>query len=127
MTSVFEEFKVSVSLRLIFGSWFCPIKLKIFSGQIAPSCDRMFLHCKWKGKRVSCKKYVKQMKTDDGFCCSLNTLDLADSYVVPEDTDSAASSASSFMGAAGCNYGNYDYDYHHYDSSTSSRKNLIMF
>ena len=61
----------------------------------------MFLYCKWKGQRVDCSKYVKIMKTDDGFCCSINTLDLAEDYVVPEDD----SSSSSWMNGASCGYG----------------------
>ena len=45
----------------------------------------MFLYCKWKGKRVDCNHYVKQMKTDTGFCCSINAIYLAENYIVPED------------------------------------------
>ena len=53
--------------------------------QITPSCSRMFLYCKWQGKRVDCDKVVKQRKTDDGFCCSFNTIDLAESYALSEE------------------------------------------
>ena len=49
------------------------------------SCERMFLYCKWKGKQVDCKHYVRQMKTDTGFCCSINAINLAENYIVPED------------------------------------------
>ena len=45
----------------------------------------MFLYCKWQGKRVDCDKVVMQRKTDDGFCCSINTIDLAESYAASED------------------------------------------
>ena len=38
----------------------------------------MFLFCKWHGKRVDCDKLVKKTKTDAGFCCSFNTMDLND-------------------------------------------------
>ena len=58
--------------------------LRLFD-QVAPSCERMFLYCKWKGKRVDCKHYVRQMKTDTGFCCSINAINLAENYLVPED------------------------------------------
>ena len=100
----------------------------VLFAEVMPSCSEFLIQCWWRGEERKCSDLFEVRKTDEGFCCSLNTLDLADSYVVPEDTDSAASSASSFMGAAGCNYGNYDYDYHHYDStSTSSRKNFRSF
>ena len=38
----------------------------------------MFLFCQWQGKRVDCDKLVKKTKTDSGFCCSFNTMDLND-------------------------------------------------
>ena len=47
----------------------------------------MFLYCKWQGKRVDCDKVVMQRKTDDGFCCSINTIDLAESYAASEDEE----------------------------------------
>ena len=45
----------------------------------------MFLFCKWQGKRVDCDKVVKQRKTDDGFCCSFNTIDLTEGYALSEE------------------------------------------
>ena len=45
----------------------------------------MFLYCKWQGKRVDCDKIVTQRKTDDGFCCSFNTIDMAESYALSEE------------------------------------------
>ena len=53
--------------------------------QITPSCSRMFLYCKWQGKRVDCDKVVTQRKTDSGFCCSFNTIDMAESYDLTEE------------------------------------------
>ena len=44
------------------------------------------------------------MKTDDGFCCSINTVDMAENYVVPED-DGSNSSMSSWTNGSSCNYG----------------------
>ena len=67
----------------------------------------MFLYCKWKGKRVDCKHYVKQMKTDTGFCCSINAINLAENYVVPEDDKDNVNTIFN-----GCSYYSY--------SSTSS-------
>ena len=45
----------------------------------------MFLYCKWQGKRVDCDKVVTQRKTDSGFCCSFNTIDMAESYDLTEE------------------------------------------
>ncbi|XP_023321954.1 uncharacterized protein LOC111696554 isoform X2 [Eurytemora carolleeae] len=53
--------------------------------QITPSCERMFLFCKWQGKRQECKKFVTMTNTDAGFCCSINTVNLADSFTKDEN------------------------------------------
>ncbi|XP_023328627.1 pickpocket protein 28 isoform X2 [Eurytemora carolleeae] len=57
-----------------------------FMYQIAPSCERMFLFCKWQGKQEECKHFVTMRKTDDGFCCSFNAINLADSFAKDENS-----------------------------------------
>merc|ERR1711971_1515993 len=49
----------------------------------------MFLYCKWQGKEIDCSSVVKQRKTDAGFCCSVNTVDLAETYATDIQEDSA--------------------------------------
>ena len=36
----------------------------------------MFLECHWYGKKHDCSDLFKLRPTDDGFCCSFNTLEM---------------------------------------------------
>ena len=47
---------------------------------IAPDCDRMILMCRWHGEFRNCSDMFTSSKTDDGFCCSFNTVSLAEGF-----------------------------------------------
>ena len=40
-----------------------------------PSCSEFLLLCWWRGERRKCSDIFEVRKTDDGFCCSFNTLE----------------------------------------------------
>ena len=39
-------------------------------------CDVMMLGCFWQGKQYPCRDLFSVRPTDDGFCCSFNTLSI---------------------------------------------------
>ena len=78
----------------------------------------MFLYCKWRGKRVDCNHYVRQMKTDTGFCCSINAINLAENYIVPEDDKDKGNTIYS----NGCSYYSYSTTPSYYWSTTTTTK-----
>lgn len=47
---------------------------------VAPDCDRMILLCRWHGEFRNCSDMFTSSKTDDGFCCSFNTVSLAEGF-----------------------------------------------
>ena len=67
--------------------------------KVMPSCSEFLLKCWWRGKVKKCKDLFEVRKTDEGFCCSFNTLEQSQnldiSLVVPHHT---ASSAGGFAG-----------------------------
>ena len=104
----------------------------------------MFLYCKWQGKRVDCDKVVMQRKTDDGFCCSINTIDLAESYAASEDddgeeednaggcsasttslNDTAEASNGTTTNSTDYDYGSFDYNYGCFYSLSGSDNDSI--
>ena len=44
------------------------------------NCEDMFLLCLWKGKKVNCSEIFHIRKTDNGFCCSFNSLETSELY-----------------------------------------------
>ena len=40
-----------------------------------PSCSEFLRKCWWRGEERNCSDLFDVRKTDDGFCCSFNTLD----------------------------------------------------
>ena len=50
---------------------------------VAPDCKRMALVCRWHGEFRKCSDLFTITKTDDGFCCSFNTISLAEGFAKP--------------------------------------------
>ena len=38
------------------------------------SCNSMIIYCSWQGKWTNCTDLFEVRPTDNGFCCSFNTL-----------------------------------------------------
>ena len=51
------------------------------------SCEDMFLMCLWKGRQVNCSEIFHIRKTDNGFCCSFNALNLSEMFQTSEDVE----------------------------------------
>ena len=49
------------------------------------TCEDMFLMCLWKGKQVNCNDIFAIHKTDNGFCCSFNALNISEMFQTSED------------------------------------------
>ena len=43
--------------------------------------------CRWHGEYRNCSEMFTSSKTDDGFCCSFNTVSLAEGFAKLEDDD----------------------------------------
>ena len=41
------------------------------------TCDRMILECYWYGIKYKCTELFAERPTDNGFCCSFNTLPMS--------------------------------------------------
>ena len=70
---------------------------------VAPNCNRMtlvcrwenpflyssiyYLACRWHGEFRNCSEMFKVTKTDDGFCCSFNTVSLSQGFAKPPPLD----------------------------------------
>ena len=80
--------------------------------KVMPSCSEFLRKCWWRGEEKNCTDLFDVRKTDDGFCCSFNTLDQTqnlDISLVVESTNNAASNfANNLMGIFG---GIFDTDY----------------
>ena len=83
------------------------------------SCyEFIFVKCRWHGEYRNCSEMFTSAKTDDGFCCSFNTVSLAEGFAkLEEDEDDAG--------------GEYDYDYnaggdYFYDSDYYSDLNITQ-
>ena len=46
--------------------------------KVMHTCSKMILACVWQGKMVSCTELFSVRRTDDGFCCSFNTLRMSE-------------------------------------------------
>lgn len=46
--------------------------------KVMHTCDSMFLLCLWEGKEVNCKDIFEIRRTDNGYCCSFNTIKMAE-------------------------------------------------
>ena len=42
-------------------------------------CEEMILVCNWQGKKVPCGQLFTERRTDNGYCCSFNTIDMDES------------------------------------------------
>ena len=51
------------------------------------SCEDMFLMCLWKGKQVKCNDIFSIHKTDNGFCCSFNALNISEMFYNSENIE----------------------------------------
>ena len=47
----------------------------------------IFVNCRWHGEYRNCSEMFTSSKTDDGFCCSFNTVSLAEGFAKLEDDD----------------------------------------
>ena len=82
---------------------------------VAPDCKRMMLICRWHGEYKNCSELFQSTKTDDGFCCSFNTVSLAEGF---SKVELDVNSANDSTGPDYDDYGSYDYlDYDDYDGS----------
>ena len=52
-----------------------------------PSCSEFLRKCWWRGEERNCSDLFDVRKTDDGFCCSFNTVSLAEGFAKPETYD----------------------------------------
>ena len=46
-----------------------------------------FFWCRWHGEYRNCSEMFTSSKTDDGFCCSFNTVSLAEGFAKLDDDD----------------------------------------
>ena len=83
---------------------------------VAPDCKRMMLICRWHGEYKNCSELFQSTKTDDGFCCSFNTVSLAEGFSKVE-LDVSAANASPEPDYD--YYGSYDYLDYDYEGSGS--------
>ena len=81
---------------------------------VAPDCKRMMLVCRWHGEYQNCSELFESTKTDDGFCCSFNTVSLAEGFAKVE-LDVSSSNASTENDYD--DYGSYDYLDYDYEGS----------
>ena len=72
------------------------------NGFIVCSSD-IFVLIRWHGEFRNCRDLFKMIKTDDGFCCSFNTINIEETFVKEE-------------AVAGTD--DDDYYYYYYDSTT---------
>ena len=72
----------------------------------------MMLICRWHGEYQNCSELFQSTKTDDGFCCSFNTVSLAEGFSKVElDVSSAnGSSQPEYDDYMSYDYLDYDYD-----------------
>lgn len=42
--------------------------------KISPNCKEMVIHCTWEDKEEDCREILETEATDDGYCCSFNSL-----------------------------------------------------
>ena len=42
--------------------------------QISPTCSDMAIHCTWEGKEENCSELFATEATDNGYCCSFNSI-----------------------------------------------------
>ena len=42
--------------------------------QISPTCSDLIIYCSWEDEEEDCSKLFETEATDDGFCCSFNSI-----------------------------------------------------
>ncbi|KAG8233702.1 hypothetical protein J437_LFUL013354 [Ladona fulva] len=48
--------------------------MKDFMAKVTPSCRDILKHCRWAGFPINCLEVFSEIITDDGLCCSFNTI-----------------------------------------------------
>ena len=78
-----------------------------------PSCSEFLLQCWWRGEERKCSDLFDVRKTDDGFCCSFNTLEqkqnLDISLVVQSQPAGVAGGIEGIVGWIGSIFDGGDY------------------
>ena len=78
---------------------------------LAPDCKRMIVMCRWQGEFRNCSEMFTSSKTDDGFCCSFNTISLAEGFAKPENLEEDSEGTNDY---------DYDYSAAYYDYGVGS-------
>ena len=67
--------------------------------------------CRWHGEFRNCSEMFTSSKTDDGFCCSFNTVNLAEGFakLEEEEEDDDGNGIGDYDYPAGDYYDDYDY------------------
>ena len=78
-------------------------------GMVAPSCKRMMLICRWQGEYRNCSEMFKVTKTDNGFCCSFNTISVSEGFAKAPEDESADEEPAEY------DYAFYDPDFGFFD------------
>ena len=86
---------------------------------VAPDCSRMILMCRWHGEFRNCSQMFTSSKTDDGFCCSFNTVSLAEGFATEELDDDSDSNDYEYDYDYGYSYGFDDYQYESIDGQAN--------
>ena len=55
------------------------------------NCEDMFLLCIWIGKQLNCSEIFHIRKTDNGFCCSFNTLKTSEMFITANEINETLS------------------------------------
>ncbi len=64
---------------LVFSLRICFIKpLSHILLQVRHRCEDIFLTCAWQGKSGDCSKMFTTSRTDYGYCCSFNIINIAE-------------------------------------------------
>ena len=53
-------------------------KIPLVLQKVMQSCSKLILACSWQGKTVPCQSLFSVRRTDDGYCCSFNTLRMSE-------------------------------------------------
>ena len=81
--------------------------------QVMPSCSEFLLQCWWRGEERKCSDLFDVRKTDEGFCCSFNTLEqkqnLDISLVVQSQPEGVVGGIGGIVGWIGSIFDGGDY------------------
>ena len=81
-----------------------------------------FSSCRWHGEYRKCADLFKISKTDDGFCCSFNTISLAEGFAKAEVFEESKETEyyEEYDYDLPANYDEYEYDSEDYEEDDSS-------